>query len=374
MTTNNLSCDSFTGITDAWYNQLCNSLNLSASNFQLFQPVIIPENNEALWACINTVPPKTLKFNYWYYDQPAFFSQYKAIADQLQFPESAFEKDIGNTIYAKWNAYLQGLPQPPPENTLPTVWFQWALLNAPSVANIGRTDLAGEVLIKSALSALTPYQGPHAQSPEFLPVLSDLITTLQASPPVEFSFTSVNGDPDVSNAWVPANDPNFFGVWTGSWCGFLLNKKFAQSAISITTRFEHCTNVTVTPGSWYSSGLLHLALASLSVPPWNSNTGWDKYFGQDGSLNYVLGSVLAVDGLSLTLSSDAQFTSEEQAVIKSQVEMGFWPVYCAQKLPVVKNNVSFDSGKMIITCMSEPGNPVIIGGNVFRTGQYLGGN
>ena len=373
MTIKNLSCDSVTGIMDAWYNQLCGSLNLSINNFQLLQPVGIPGNNENLWTYIDHVPPKTLKYNHWYYNQPTFFSQYAEIVKQLQFPESSFEKDIGKAAYSKWNSYLKGLPQPPAENTLPSVWFQWAIMNAPSVANIGRSDLSCQVLIKSGQAALAPYQGPNAKSPAFLPLFSDLMTTLQASPSVDFLFTSMNGNPDVSKSWVPGNDPNFFGIWTGSWCGYLLNKKFAQSAISISVRFEHFSVVPVTPGSWYNSGLLHLALASKSVPPWNSDTGWDTYFGNDGTLNDAIGSVLAVDGISLNLTSDADFTSEEQLVIKSHIEMGYWPIYCQQKSAVITNDFHFEPGKMTIKCQSNPGNPILIGNNVFSISQYLGG-
>ena len=156
--------DSFTDIMNAWYNQLCTSLHLLNNNFQLVQPVAMPANDEALWAYINLVPPKTLKYNYWYYNQPTFFSQYTAIVKQLQFPESQFEKNIGKAAYTKWITYLKELPQPPPENTLPTVWFQWAVVNAPSVANVGRTDLSRQVLIKSAQAALTPYQGSNAKT------------------------------------------------------------------------------------------------------------------------------------------------------------------------------------------------------------------
>jgi hypothetical protein len=371
MTIKNISCDSFTGITDAWYNQLCNSLHVPVNNFQLLQPVAIPGNKEDLWAYFNLVPPKTLKYNYWYYDQPTFFSQYAAIVKQLQFPESTFEKDIGKNIYAKWNSYLKGLPQPPPDNTLPSVWLQWAMMHAPSVANIGRTDLSNQVLIKSAQAALAPYLGPDAKTPEFLPSLSDLTTTLLASPPVNFLFTSVDGNPDVSNSWVPGIDCNFFGLWTGSWCGFHINKTFAQSAISISVQCEHFSVVTVTPGSWYNSGLLHLALVARSTPPWDSNTGWDTYFGQGGTLNYAIGSVLVVDGISLSLTSDAHFTTAEQAVIRSQVEMGYWPMYCQQKTAVITNDISFEPGKMTITCNTEPGNPIIMGQHVLKISQYL---
>src|SRR5690349_14551814 len=116
MTIKNLSCDSVTGITDAWYNQLCSSLNLPVNNFQLLQPVVIPANDEELWKYINLIPPKTLKYNYWVYDQPDFFTQYAAIVNQLQFPESTFQKDIGAATYTKWASYLKSLPQPPAQN------------------------------------------------------------------------------------------------------------------------------------------------------------------------------------------------------------------------------------------------------------------
>lgn len=372
MNSKQCACDTVTILTDAWYNQVCESLNLSVKNFQLTQPVATPSNDESVWAYINLVPPKTLKFNYWYYHQPSFFSQYAAIVNQLQFPNSAFEKDIGAATYKKWNAYLQSLSPQPPENTLPTVWFQWAMVNAPSVANIGRSDLSCQVLINSGQAALAPYEGSNAALPDFSPTFSDLKTLLQSSSAAVFSFNSNNANPDVSGSWSPGIDINYFGIWTGSWCGFTINKKFAQSTISITVQFDHYTVVPVIPGAWYNSGLLNLALSSQSAPPWSSGTTWNNYFGPDGTMNYAIGAVIAADGISLTLTSDADFTIEEQAAIRSQIRSGYWPVYSLENTAVISNNISFEAGKTIINFSSQPGNPVLIGNNVFGIKQYLG--
>lgn len=355
--------DSFTGITNAWYNQLCSKLNVPISNFQLIQPIGVPESDADLWAYINLIPPQTLKFNSWYYNQPTFFSQYAAIVNQLQFPENSFEKAIGKATYTKWINYLKGLPQPPPDNTLPTVWFQWAMLNAPAVANIGRSDLSCQLLIKSAQAALAPYQGANAKLPGFAPSLSALKATLQTSPSTQFTWSSSDADPNVVNTWVPGNDPSLFGVYTGSWSGFLINQKFAQSSITVSVTLEHFALVSVTPGDWYNSGLLNLALSSASVPPWSSAT----------FPPYAIGAVLAADGISLTLTSDADFTSEEQAIIKSQPGAGYWPLYGAQLSPIITNEISFSAGTMTIKSNTEPGHPVIIGNNVFKINQYLGG-
>lgn len=364
--------DSVTDITHAWLNQLCSKLNLPPGNFQLIQPIGIPESDTALWAWLNCIPPQTLQYNYWYYNQPTFFSQYAAIVNELQFPDSAFQKDIGKSTYTKWTAYLKGLPLPPPDNTLPTVWFQWAMLNAPAVANIGRSDLSCELLIKSAQTALAPYQGSNAQQPPFSPTLSGLTAALQSSPATNFSFSSTNANPDVSHSWVPGNDPSFFGLYTGSRSGFLMDQKFAGSTINVSVAFEHFAVVPVTPGPWYNSGFLNLALTSKAAPPWPSATGWGNYFGDNGSFNYAIGAVLAVDGISLTLTSDAAFTSEEQAFIKSQLSAGYWPLYGGQVSPTITNAVSFAEDIMTITCNTEPGHPILIGNNVFTINQYLG--
>jgi hypothetical protein len=366
--------DGFTGITNAWYNQLCSKLNLPIGNFQLTQPIGIPESDADLWTYFNLIPPQTLKFNFWYYNQPTFFNQYAAIVNQLQFPENSFEKTIGKATYTKWNNYLKGLPQPPPTNTLPTVWLQWAMLNAPAVANIGRSDLSCQLLIKSAEAALVPYQGANAKQPGFAPSLSALIATLQASPSTQFTWSSSDADPNVASSWVPGIDPSLFGIYTGSWCEFLINQKFAQSSITVSVTSAHFALVSITPGDWYNSGLLNLALTSPSTPPWSSATGWAGYFGANGTFPYAIGAVLAVDGISLTLTSDAEFTGEEQAIIKSQPGAGYWPLYGTQRSPVITNEIYFDPGNLTIKCNSEPGHPVLLGNNVFKITRYLGGS
>jgi hypothetical protein len=183
----------------------------------------------------------------------------------------------------------------------------------------------------------------------------------------------LNGNSNVLNSWVPGNDPALFGLSTGSWSGFYISEKFGQSAISVSLQCEHVAVIPATPGPWYNSGLLHLALASQSVPPWSSAAGWNTYFGLDGILNFAIGSVIAVDGLSLNLTSDAGFNSEEQAMIESQVVMGYWPLYCSEASLAISNDISFNGGKMTITCRSATGTPVLIGNNVFAIKKYLGG-
>jgi hypothetical protein len=367
-----LSCEAMTKLTDAWYNHLATSLNLSVHKFQWVQPPVIPNYDDILWSYFNVVPPPTLTYNRWYYEQPTFFSAYAAIVNQLVFPDSAFENNIGADNYAKWTLYLNGLPKPPATNTLPTVWFQWAILYAPSVANIGRSDLSYQILIHSGQSALAQYEGPDAKPVDFSPSLSDLQSTLQASPATGFSFNSLNLNPDLSASSRPIYDPCFFGLWTGSYAGFHVSKKFAGSSIAVSIRFEHFSVVTVTPGSWYHSSLLQLARTSKSTPPWTDPLLWEKYFGESGTLQHAIGSVLAVDGISLNLTADTDFTAEEQWAIKTQVEMGYWPLYYPQRPLAGTNTVTFEPGKMTIQIESKPGNPVILGANVLGINYYLG--
>jgi hypothetical protein len=373
MTSQNLPCEEITAITDAWYNQLAISLNLSVKNFQILQPLAVPKDDASLWEYFNVVPPLTLKYNYWFYKQKTFFSQYAEVINKLAFPESDFKKNIGAGTFAKWNVYLKSLSPAPPPNTLPSVWFKWAMLHAPSVANIGRSDLSAQLLINGGQAALKPYQGAGAKPVDFSPSFSSLKANLAASSSANFSFDSKNDDPNVSSSWVPGYDPNIFGIWTGSWCGFEMNKTFSESTVTIAASFKHFAVVPITPGAWYNSGVFHLALVSESSPPWAIDADWDKYFGENGTLNYVNGSVVAVDGIALTLTSDADFSVEEQYIIKAFVGLGYWPLYCPQQTSSITNTITFENGKMSIELQSEPSNPIIIGNNVLSVRQYLGG-
>lgn len=359
-----------TAVTDGWYNRLAASLNLSNSHFQLLQPPAVPTGDQGLWDCLNIVPPVTLKYNRWFYQQPTFFSQYAAVVNGLSFPESAFAKDIGADTYMQWQAYLKTITPPPPANTLPSVWFQWAIVNAPSVANIGRSDLSTQLLISSAQAVLEQYEGPDAKPADFSPSFSDLKNTLAASPGTSFAFDSEDDDPDVSNSWVPGDDPNYFGIWTGSSAAFHVSRKFALSKITVSVEFEHFATVAITPGPWYNSALLHLAWASQATPPWTDSADWQKYFGDSGSLTHAVGSLLAADGITITLTSYADFTAQEQAVIKGLAAMGDWPVYCPIASAALFNSITTGPEALTIRFRSAPGNPLVLGFNVFDMRSY----
>lgn len=202
--------------------------------------------------------------------------------------------------------------------------------------------------------------------------LADLQATLQVAASISFVFNSADCNKDVSGSWAPGNAASFFGLWTGSWCGFRIAAKFAASTISISITFDHVAVVKVIPGAWYSSGLLQQALATKASPPWSNPAGWNTYFGADGSLNYAIGAVVAVDGISLTLTTDVDFTEEEQDVIQSQAAMGYWPLYCPQSTAAVKTGVVFEPGKTTITITTPSGISVLLGYNVFKVNQYLG--
>lgn len=371
-TTHDTQTEAMTAITDGWYNQLIGSLNLSNRHFQLLQPPAVPVNDQGLWDCLNVVPPVTLKFNRWFFQQPTFFSQYAAVVNGLSFPESAFIQDIGADTYLQWKAYLDSLAPPPPPNTLPSVWFQWAMVHAPSVANIGRSDLSTQLLVESAQAVLQPYEGPDAKPADFSPSLSDLKNTLRASSGTSFYFDSANADPDVSDSWVPGDDPNYFGIWTGSSAAFHVSRKFASGKITASVQFDHFATVPVIPGPWYNSSLLHQAWASQSTPPWIDGADWQTYFGTTGSFTHAVGSLLAADGITFTLTSDADFTTAEQAIIKGLAAMGDWPVYCPVSSAVLSNSVTIGPGSLTIRFKSAPGSPVIMGFNVLDIRSYVG--
>lgn len=365
-------------LQNRWYNGLLSGLGMSPQTFQILQPAaVIATSDSELWTIQNQVPPFTLTWNSWVYSSSRFFTEYAAVVPQMQFPENTFELDIGASTYQAWQRYLKKMSQPPQQKALPQIFREWALLNAPGVANKGASDLNRMVLIASARDAIRPYQGDNAKPVDFAETVSQLLAVLNQSSPAEFNVDLNTTSADVGDTWTQGLDPCFFGLWTGSWCGRNFNRKFAASLVQVSCRFEHWTILTSTPGAWYNSWLLNLAYSSKTAPPWpdSPKPTWDEIFGPGkGSMQRLIASLLVVDEMSVTVTSDATFDVVDQASIRQNSKSGFWPFYCQSEpsTGAVTNTVTFPHDTLKIQTTTSANHPVIIGANVLDIAHYLG--
>lgn len=367
--------DPMTDLQNRWYNRLASELLADPSVAQLIQPSpLLEQEDTSLWPYENLIPPESLTFNTRMTNSARFFEEYAAVIQALQFPQDAFEKDIGTSVYQQWTVHLSQIQPPPTEDQLPGLFFEWALFNAPNVANIGQSDLNLMLTISAAKDALEPYLGSQANPADFTGSFQDLVNTLQQAGSTQFIFDSSRASNDVSQTWTNGANANFYGLLSRSDGNSQLTVKFARSNVTVNVSLRYAVWVSM-PGSWYSSFMLSLALNNKLSPPW-PQTGpptWDEIFGTQGSMPRLIGSLLVADELNVVVKSDAIYSGFDQRIVVENALNGLWPFFVPDNDRLTHNAVTFDNaGTMRVETSTAPGMPVVIGANVLDIARYLG--
>ncbi|AOW98830.1 hypothetical protein BJP34_04620 [Moorena producens PAL-8-15-08-1] len=364
-----------TVLQNRWYNGLITKLQLDPNMFQIPQPSLVLQSSQDLWAYQDVIPPVSLTFNTSIYKSYLFSDEYAAVISELEFPTNKFKQNIGEDNYQRWLTYLENINPPPPERQLPNLFRRWSILNAPSVMSVGVSDLSKMVLISAAQRGLRPYRNPNAKPIDFSGTYAQLVQLLDNSPGGSFDFDSQGSSDDVSNTWTGGYNVGLDGLWAGDSSTSRLNHRFALSSVTVDIQFQSYTVWTSTPGSWYNSSLLNIAYSNKATPPWpiNPNPTWDEVFSQDGSIQYFIASLVVMDGVKATITSDVSYSKTDQQTIHRNASKGLWPFYVPTKNGSVTNIVTFgDSKGMKIETVAQPGNPIVIGNNVLGIAQYLG--
>jgi hypothetical protein len=271
--------------------------------------------------------------------------------------------------------YLQSLKQIPAASQLPNIFFNWALINYPPVANIGSADLSAMLLdpISSAGLALMPY---YRLQPDWSLGYTALAQQLASAPTVSFNFASSQMSSNVSNTWTGGNDSGFFGLWGGSSSTSTLSEQFASSNITISASFAHVLTFQTSPGVWYTSSAMGDAFSHQSGAPWNpaSTINWQNTFDPNkGNMARYMANLIVLDTMDLQIESDAAYSSVDQQTIQNNSSAGLWPFYTTSSSSGSSTAVTFDSqGAMTVHVNSAPGVPVVIGGNVIPVDLFVG--
>ncbi|TWA67258.1 hypothetical protein FBZ82_107234 [Azospirillum brasilense] len=362
------------GLQNRWYNAVVRSLNLTSAAFQLLQPsFVVPRTDLGLWRYGQEIPQRSLTANAFDMSLDRFFDIYAAVVGQLNFPESCFKADIGDDTYEAWTAYLATLHPQPSAQQLPSLFLVWAMINAPTVANVGQQDLAEIALIGSAQAALEPYAGADGQPAEFGGSYAQLIQSLAHGITTSFSFDSRTASGDVSGSWTGGVDTVSDGLWSGAVPGNRQSLLFSRSHVQASVGVSGLVTWPLTPGPWYDSSIFATAYADPATPPWPdpAQPAWDAVFGADGSLPRVMASLAVAKGIDATVTSDAVYSPLDQAIIETFAPLGLWPFYLPSGM--AQTTVSFGpSSGMTIRTVSAPGTPVVLGGNVQAIGPFLG--
>jgi hypothetical protein len=378
---------SFVEVQNKFYNALCEGLGLSRQTFQIIQPSppLIPGDNRFLWNYFNNIPPASLTQNYIASGGNQLFSNYSGLMSALRPAEPIdLAADIGEQTLSDFQTYVRTTFTPAPTaNQYPDIFFNWALTNAPNVANIGAGDFATLVLdpIGAAQTALMPYQptrGPRPApglAPDWALGYDQLVEQLRAAPAMSFTMSSATSSSTVTDTWSGGSNSGFFGLFGSGDSENKQTSDFAASNFSVQASFGHVLGFQTNAGLWYTSSAMGAAYSDHDSPPWRPDgvIQWDNTFGTNGNLQRVMTSLVVVDTMHLVVTAATSYNEDDKATINHQSSGGMWPIYNANNGNGMstKHHVD-DAGAITITSDSAPGVPIVIGGNVLPIGQFLG--
>jgi hypothetical protein len=381
-----MSMTTFLDLQNGFYNALSQGLGFPpGSPFQMIQPspplVSGPNQDQAVWNYFNLVPTATLTNNYIESGGNQFFSDYSGLLSALAGAPNTFKQDVGEACNAAWTAYAGTLPWSVSLNMFPAIFQRWATLNGfITVANKGATDLAAMILdpIAAAQLAIMPYSGTTPTNlPNWDAGYADLTQALAVAPSRSFNFNSSTMNSNVSNTWCNGNQSNFFfGVWGNSSSSSSQSETFASSEVTVSANFQHVTQFTAVPGSWYSSSAMGDAFSHESGPPWvsASSIGWQNTFSPTGGdMARFASNIVVVSGMSITVESAATFSQSDQNTIIQSSYSGLWPFYSSNSNSGTSTNASFNNnGNMTLVITSLPGIPIVIGVDVVPVSTFVG--
>lgn len=377
----------FLDLQNGWYNGFIQGMSQNPNSFQIIQPAPPIASgaaaNSTLWSYFNNIPPLSLTQQFMASGGNQFYSNYRALMSALMPSRTVnVQQDIGEDNFLNWQKYILSLSTPISMNQLPTLFRNWAMIFAPQVANIGSSDYASILLdpIATAQNELTLiYTTPGING---LPLpynwslsYNDMITQLNSSPSRQFTFDSSKMDTNVSKSWTKGGNSGFFGLWGGSTINTSISQQFASSNVKVTASFDNVFTFSDTPGLWYNSSAMALAFANKTGNPWSSQSSinWDNTFGANGNMQRFAANLIIASGMSVTVTSDASYSSLDQQTITSSGHAGFWPFYSGSSGSSTTNTVTFNQqGQMSITTSSVRGVPIVLGVNVLPVSQFVG--
>jgi hypothetical protein len=388
------SDDALHNLTAQWYNSLTTALSLSPNDFQLAQgELLTPTSTERLWDMMNQIPTESIAQYYTPATTNTFSSDYQSMLSYLHAPaQKAFQDAMGDN-YTAWKTAAGAYLSDPnnaaaikaaggPAQALLAYFGTWAAINLDPGTAAQCTTLyaasydspiyiASLVMMNLKPGAAVPYPETHPQ----------LISDLGQGPSVSFEMDSATASTSLAQSWTSSTSSDggtYFYSTSSSSEASDFTQKFASSQVTVNTTYQHVLTTqvqalasgTVIEGAatylpWFYPAALAAAYQDQGSDLWSDTAQWARFFGPDGSLQYVATGLVIVDGVTHTVTSDASYSSAEQTYAHSQSSSsyGCWPYYVSNSSSsTTQTSTSFDdSGHMTVTTTSPVGNPLVIG-------------
>jgi hypothetical protein len=379
-------------LTAQWYNAVITGCGLDRDTFQLFQGNgTIGSTSENMWNIFDVVPPLSVSHYYNPSQANVFSSDYGSVVNNL-IPQNSteFQNSMGD-YYAKWTAYLDTNP-PMPAGGILQLFKNWAQLHlSPGLAQKCYTEyqqVAGGV-VPVAVQMWSDAGGATSQKAynHTIVELQDQLATVRGR---SFSMNSATESSDVTDSWAKGSVGGWYDIFAGeaggSWEKF--TSSVTKSGVVVTATFDHLLTFAAAGLAkastdpilsgyqpWYYEPALSLGYHHDDNLVWQHGApSWADTFGPKGNLLRTASALVVIDGVKISVRSQASFDSVEQQQIKAHAKVGFFPFFEADASGGWSNDVEFDdAGRMTMSSQSPTGNPQTLGAIVTPIGGTLGG-
>lgn len=365
-------------LTAQWYNAVITGCGLDPETFQLVQgSQAIGTTSEKLWQFFDAVPPLTISN---YFNPTAFnsFSQdYGGIITNLIPQGGDALQSAMQDYYSQWLSYAKTK-----QDYSVQAFKAWAMAVNPSQAAtwvglytttfdgaIFQAQIAWDAMLNASANA-----GVAAYNTSIADMTQQLISSRSRSVHMDSTTTSKN----VTNTWAEGEVggifEDFFAGGEGSYSA--MSEALANSQLTIDATFTNLATIKAGPLAqtsqdpilsqytpWYNSSALNTAYKENNNRVWKHGAPtWDDSFGDNGNLLRLTGALVVVDGISITMTSSAAFSSAEQKKFEAAVSGGFFPFFEAEAAHGWSTQSHFDDqGRVTVTSSSPTGNPQVLG-------------
>ncbi|HEX6911957.1 MAG TPA: hypothetical protein VF142_16250, partial [Longimicrobium sp.] len=367
-------------LTAQWYNTVTTGLGLDPNTFQLIQTnQPLGTTTEQLWSAFDALPPLSVT-NYFNPTQFNSFAQsYGSVVMNLQpTAATAFLKIMGDS-YAQWAAYNAANPPVPPQTPLDS-FTAWAYRNISNPATQSAAITAFKQTLYTVPGIATNMYINGMGSPAFAytTTYAQLQVLLASAPSKTVDMNSSTASSDVSHTWAQGAVGGAYSIFSGSASGSYdqLSQQFASSQVTVHASFNSVLQLAAGPlaqGSqdptlskyapWYYAPAMNLAYQNNNNIVWNNNPPtWEQTFGPSGNMQRVCSALIIVDGIDITVTSQANFSQSDQQSFQAAAKAGFWPFFSVSASGGSSSSTSFGSdGSVTVTSSMPAGNPQVFG-------------
>lgn len=371
-----------------WYNAVLSGCKLSPDEFQLMQGAMpIGATTENLWNVFDSVPPLTATTFYNPAQVSSFSQNYAGVISAVIAQGTLqFQRDMGD-YYAQWNNYKKTISPLPADNLAWSKAFaSWANANLPqSQVTTSITDfntmlqdpiaVAANQLLNVQFAPATMHPGAYA----YTTTIEQLQLALNNARPATVQLNSSTQSSDVSHTWAQSEASGIFDIFGlgGDSSYDELTTKVTTAGVNIQAKFAKLVTLPAGPLKqpsddnllsqfvpWFNSAALGEAHAKQDNTVWKAGDAitWESTFGPDGNLQRFAAAMVIVDGISLTMTSKAGLSTQDQASFKAAAAGGVFPFFEAEASGGWSHDVSFDDqGSVTVTSSCPAGNPQVLG-------------